>query len=336
MEPHDHNTLDTGYTTNKRAIMDGHSTPQVSQRLAAIVAMLTLCASLVAVQQSYAAGVWTNEPAGFSQHVDCPFSGTVCNMLNVYGNQPFSTDSSGPVSPSGILDEVLEANAATGGGQFVYSFQSGPAREVYLGTLWKTNSDFQGNANNVNKLIFIKSDIDANFLSWQGPQGYDQARTLQWYMQSTQYDNCHIPSYYSPGCGNPSAGAGSGWFNPNAGNGNVLPGSGWHFIELYQKASTTMTSRDGILKWWVDGRLVGNYSGVNLSPGGFTDIQYNHTWDGTAVYQCYPNVSLGRDCSKAWHHMWDHLHVSVGSGGTSPDQPPGPPASPTLRAVTTP
>ncbi|HNK16697.1 MAG TPA: hypothetical protein PLZ20_19205, partial [Nitrospira sp.] len=318
-----------------RTIMDGNATLHASKRLATTVAVLTLIFGFT-TPQAQAAGVWTNEPAGASVAVDCPFSGTTCNLLNVYGNQPFSTDPSGPLSPSGILDEVLEANATTGGGQFVYAFQSGPAQEVYLGTLWKTNSDFQGNSNNVNKLIFIKSDIDANFLSWQGPQGYNVARTLQWYMQSTQYDNCHIASYYSPGCGNASAGPGTGWFNPNAGNGNILPGSGWHLIEIYQKASTTRTSRDGILKWWVDGQLVGNYPGVNLSPGGFTDVQYNHTWDGTAVYQCFPNVSLGRDCSKSWHHMWDHLRVSVGTGGSVTDQPPGPPARPSMKSVTVP
>ena len=145
--------------------MDGNATLHASKRLATTVAVLTLIFGFT-TPQAQAAGVWTNEPAGASVAVDCPFSGTTCNLLNVYGNQPFSTDPSGPLSPSGILDEVLEANATTGGGQFVYAFQSGPAQEVYLGTLWKTNSDFQGNSNNVNKLIFIKSDIDANFLSW--------------------------------------------------------------------------------------------------------------------------------------------------------------------------
>lgn len=272
---------------------------------------------------------WTNEPAGSSVVVNCDFNGSLCNLLSVYNNVPISSDPSAPISPNGVLDEVLAANAFTGGGQFVYSFQNGPVREVYMGTSWKTNSDFQGNANNVNKLIFIRGQNDANFLSWQGLQGYSVARTVQWYMQSTQYDNCHIASYFSPGCSNPADGPGTGWFNPNVGSGNVLPGSGYHLLEIYMKSSTTGTSRDGILKWWIDGTLVGSFSNANLSPGGFIDFQYNHTWDGTAVYQCYPGVALGRDCSKSWHHTWDHLRLSVPNCplGCSP-APPGPPAPP--------
>ncbi|MBS0169844.1 MAG: hypothetical protein JSR62_05775 [Nitrospira sp.] len=320
--------------------MDGNATFHASKRLAIIVFLLTICFGVADSGPGFAAGVWTNEPAGANVLLDCPFSGNVCQMFNVYGNQPFSSDSTGPVSPSGILDEVLEANATTGGGQFIYEFQASlgqTAREVYVGTFWKTNSQFQGmfGGSIANKMIFISGEGNNNFLNWYGPP--DSPRQLLWAMQSVQ-NNCHV-SGWSGGCGGGSASGvyGSGVFQANAGgSGVVSAGTGWHLIEIYQRASTTDTSRDGVIKWWVDNQLVGNYTNVNLAPGGFTNVQYNHTWDGSAALQCYPASSIGRDCSRAWHHMWDHLRVSGGGSGTSRDQPPGPPATPSLRSVTTP
>lgn len=312
--------------------MDGNSTSQPSQRLATIVAVLTFCAGFVGAQEGHAAGVWTNEPAGASVLLDCPFSGNVCQMFNVYGNQPFASDSSAPVSPTGILDEVLEAGAGEGGGQFIYELQAAlgkTAREVYVGTLWKTNPEFEGNLGGIaNKLLFISGAGNNNFLNWLGPR--DSPKQLLWANQSVQ-NNCHV-SGWAGGCGADGYNADSGVFLANgSSNGSVSAGTGWHLIEIYQKASTTGTSRDGIIKWWLDRQLVGSYTNVNLSPGGFTNVQYNHTWDG---YPC--TGPLGRDCSRAWHHMWDHLHISVGGGSSVSDQPPGPPASPTMRSVTTP
>ncbi len=86
----------------------------------------------------------------------------------------------------------------------------------------------------------------------------------------------------------------------------MAAGSGWHKIEVYLKSSPTRTSRDVIVKWWVDGYLVGDYVGANISAGGFNNAQINSTWDGSSNIVC-PGV---RDCSKSWHHYYDHMYVS--------------------------
>ena len=326
------------FTINKRTIMDGISMCQASKRLATIVAVLTVYLGVAATTQSDAAGVWTKEPAGASVLLDCPFSGNVCEMFNVYGNQPFSSDPSGPVSPSGILDEVLEENASQGGGQFIFEIQPAlgrTARAIYMGTYWKTNPEFQGYFTTGNKMLFISGAGNNNFLNWYGPP--DAPRIVVWSNQSEQ-NNCHV-SGWSGGCGGGSGSGvyGSGGFAANVGDASVSAGSGWHLIEVYQKASTTDTSRDGIIKWWIDGRPIGSYTNLNLSPGGFTNVQYNHTWDGQPSASCYSAENpQGRDCSRAWHHKWDHLHISVEGESSITDQPPGPPATPTIRNVTTP
>ena len=102
---------DTPCTTNKRTIMDGNSTSQASKRLAIIVAVLTFCAGSVGAQHSHAAGVWTNEPAGANVVVDCNFSSTpgACGILDAYSSAEVASDSSAPLSPSGVLKSTLRA-----------------------------------------------------------------------------------------------------------------------------------------------------------------------------------------------------------------------------------
>ena len=267
-------------------------------------------------------GNWPNEPPGLSVLVDCPFSGSLCpNMWDAYSSAEFITDSSGPLSPSGALKDYLAKNSTTGSGQWGAALPK--VKEVYVGTWWKTNSEFQGMCNNNNKMLFVRQpEIDNNFLVWQGYPG--QPKTFKWYMQAT-YDNCGHAGEYGM-CY--SRGDGTGWFEPNVGNGTVAHGSGWHRIEFYIKSSTTKTSRDGTIKWWIDGQPVGYYPTVNISPGGMTDFQINHTWDATNCL--LPPL---RDLSKEWHHYWDHLRISVGQGGPTVDQPAGPPASPKISGI---
>lgn len=265
---------------------------------------------------AWASTDWPNEPAGLTTLFDCPFnSGDDCGIRNDYNTKAFATPGGNPLSPPSAFDTYLAAGATTGNGQWGLDLDY--PTELYVGTWWSTNSDFQGMCNNTNKMLFARSPaMDNNFLVWQGPPG--SPRTIKWYMQAT-YDNCGHPGEYGM-CY--TKGDGTGWFEPNVGNGTVVAGSGWHRLEFYIKTSTSKTSRDGIIRWWVDGRPVGDYPNVNVSPGGLHDFQINHTWDGT---NCL--LPPYRDLAKSWHHYWDHLHISANKGSSGPVIPQ-PPANP--------
>lgn len=284
-----------------------------------------LAATIAAIPPALPASAqWPNEPAGSVNALDCPFSGQLCQgMFNVYGNQPFANDPAAPLSPSGVLDHFLPAGATTGGGQFGYHLQNNlgyKPRELYVGTWWKTNPEFDGNVNNCNKMIFVQgqeSGGGGNFIMWGGPVEGTKA-----IMFATQQDqqfgagNCHIPNWQGYGvCQSSTAfpnGTHGGFYN-NVGSGLVGPGTGWHRIETYQKSSSTYTSRDGIIRMWLDGSLILNVQNANLLPNGFTDVQYNSTWDGSSNLQC--DV---RDCTRERHHYYDHLRISIpncGAGG---------------------
>lgn len=120
---------------------------------------------------------------------------------------------------------------------------------------------------------------------------------------------------------------------PNVGSGIVTRGI-WTKIEVYVKDSTSKTSRDGVLRWWINGQLAGNYTNFNWWATGWDGWLWTETWDGcgTSGVGC----DLGSVNTVDWSHYMDHLRVSVpncsGScgGGTTPPPPALPPPPPPL------
>lgn len=273
-------------------------------------------------------GTWPNEPPGFTPLLDCPLSGSLCpGMWDAYNSVTWAPGvNTPPPSSSVVLDQYMAAGSTTGSGQFGMSLPN--VKELFFGTWWSTNPEFQGNINNSNKMIFFRDPaIDNSLLNWYGLQ--DQPRTVTWFFQTT-YDECHVSGYVG-GCYNRGDGTGYLTANVNAAAATVRAGSGWHRIELYLKASTTRTSQDGTIRIWVDGVLTHNYNTVNLTPTGINDFQFNTAWDGSSSY-----TAAGRDMSRAWHHFYHNARISIGQAKPTSDQPPGPPAVPSVRSVTVP
>ncbi len=67
---------------------------------------------------------------------------------------------------------------------------------------------------------------------------------------------------------------------PNVATTFVNPGE-WHRVEFYYRWETTPgVSRDGIIRWWVDDQLNGDYSDVHYPPAsrsGFKEFQFAPT-----------------------------------------------------------
>ena len=296
---------------NKGIIMDGSSTSRVSKRLTSIMAMLTVCLGLGAAIQSYAAGAWTNEPAGASVVLDCPFNSVSgCGILDVYSSSQIVSDSSAPITAASVVKSTLYAGNSAGGMQLNWVAPQ-VSNDMYVGLMWRTSPQFVGRQVG-NKLFFVRGpSVNGAFLM-NGPAGGP------WQMifshNTGSLDNSHTcQSDLGLGC------------SPNVGSGALTTGV-WTKLEVYVKKSTTATSRDGILRWWINGVPAGNYTNMNYAPNGLNEWVWSETWDGTV--NPVPSVD--------WSHYIDHLHISIPGGSSNADQPPGPPASPTMRSVTTP
>ncbi len=225
-------------------------------------ALVILLGLLLAPAYVGASAEFPNEPAGSVEITNCPFTNALCSgMYNVYNTLPFASPggAGSPLSPPYALHENMAAGSQTGNGQWGMDLPSNP-QELFIGAWWQPGSEYMGYSNNTNKQIFARRfGIDNNFIVWQGLPG--ASKVIKFYLQAT-YDNCHISShnaYPGPtGCWNdpnPATRDGTGWFNPNINSAvaTIAAGSGWHKIEVYLKASSTFTSKDGVVKIWVDG-----------------------------------------------------------------------------------
>ena len=280
----------------------------------AMFACLVLAISwFSSVPSSYGSASWPNEPSNAGTIVDVPFNSLPSGgMYSAYNNYAIVGDSTAPLSPSNVI-QFTRPPGQTGGDQVFTALPN--MREVYLGFWWKPSNPFDGWLNNSNKLIFLKSPVLDNIVeNMYGPRGGN--RQLAFILQLTT-DNCHLPTGFGD-C------PGTYVLLPNASSGITSLGQ-WHRIEVYVKHSTTRTSRDGILRWWVDGVLAGNFTTVNFQIEPWNEMHIVQAWDSPDPTQ----TSTDR-------HWFDHLRISQPGGSTATDQPPGPPATPTIRSVTVP
>lgn len=240
-------------------------------------------------------GAWPNEPGNFSPIFDWNFNASSGNgLVDVYKSGRIVNDPSAPFSPGNVLELRKPAGATLGGGQFDYYFAG--RNEVYVGMWWKTNAEFDGYSHQGNKLFFVISNDSNSVFYWYGPSGGEKQLIFVFQAGAgTALNNCHIPQFQGA-CG--GADGATGLLFPNVGDSTAIRGQ-WHRIELQLRRSTTATSRDGIIRWWLDGRRVGDFTNVNLGPNPFYWYSLNQAWDGT-----------GAGYAHDWVHWFDHLRIS--------------------------
>ena len=258
---------------------------------------------------------WTNEPAGFTSMLDCPFNtkptpqATVCNIQNSYNVGTITTDSTAPLSPSNVYKSSLAAGASSGGTQLSWVTPGGTVyNEMYVGLMWRTNPQFEGRLVG-NKLFFVRGPGMNGVFLFGADRLTNGSNSMIFGHNTGGLDNTHTCSNGGLLC------------FPNVGPGTLTVGV-WTKLEAYIKSSTTATSRDGIVRWWVNGVLAGNYINMNYGWSGLNDWTWSETWDG--YVNPVPTVE--------WAHFLDQLHISVRSGGGVQDNPPG--ASGTVTGVT--
>lgn len=278
---------------------------------------LRLCAVLITVfwGDQVQAQVWPNEPAGSGTSLDCPFAAppSSCGILDVYNSSQVGTDATGLVSAPSALISTLNAGAYTGGMQLEWVTPGGSLRrEMFVGMSLRTNATFQGRTVG-NKMFFMKGpDSNGVFLFNNTSLSNGTGRVI--FAHNTgvvggiQLDNSHV-------CADPYGAT----CYPNVGSGTMTVGTPTK-IEAYIKCSTTNTSRDGIVRWWVNGVLAGNYTTLNYCAAGLNIWAWTETWDGSTCCTFATQI---------WQWLVDHLHVSLPNcggagcgGGTTPPPPP--------------
>jgi Bacterial Ig domain len=254
------------------------------------VAGNTATSAGVTVTVSSVLAVWPHEPAGLTPFANWgvgALSGSGWNTVNPNGNATIIADSTAGVSAPNTGQWKYPAGFA-GGSAPATMYHALPAafNEGFVGVEWKASSPWQGHSSFVNKIYFLLGGSCGNLIPiMYGPPGgpYDLRVAPEW---------------------------GGGWsfLTPNVTNVPVTLGT-WHKIELYFKYNSPGA---GIVRWWMDGTLIGDYRNVTFPASGcFAEFQLSPTWGG-----------VGGTKSSTDYFWFDHVYISVPGGAPSDPPPP--------------
>ena len=207
-------------------------------------------------------GNWPDMPSTYSVLTDQPFDPLSAFgwqlIWNTNGYGTITNNSTAPFSASSVFQVMYPAGFAAGSAPATQYFPLGGRRNVYIGTWWKANADWQGHESNVNKIQFLfpaSGGGDMYMVAYGPPGGPYEIRTALQFIGADTRD----------------------WLRPNVSSGNVTMGE-WHRLEWLVEYNTS--GANGIVRWWVDGQLVGDYRDVTFPAGGFDEYKLSPTWGG--------------------------------------------------------
>lgn len=239
-----------------------------------------------------------NEPAGYY-----PIGAYEFNSVSTTGNPRWynatgswsfvspANDASARSSPPGVVQHTYPIG--TSGGNFPLLDWAFPAQsELYLRGWIKLSKPWDYHTSTVNKLLFVGTNQNSSVnnevvLTLKGSaESSAQIRGIA--QEPVQNNNDYLlPNVSAPGF---SLGV-------------------WHQLEL-QLIRNTGGQANGIMRWWVDGRLVGDHNNViynTVGDGAFNRVVWQHYWGGN------------QDTKGQTDYIWDdNLYIS---GRTPP--PPG-------------
>jgi hypothetical protein len=222
---------------------------------------------------------WPNEPPGFVAMTNQPWNALIGGGWNRRspGTDQIVSDPTAPLSPSSILEYIYPIGFVDGSAPATQYYPVN-TKELFIGMWWKPSNPWQGNNSFVNKIQFLQVLHSSIYMTMYGANGgsYELRTNAQW------------PEL------------GSQWLVPNVNSGVVSLGQ-WHRLEWYLKYDSSYGARDGIIRWWLDGVLVGNYTNVPFpNDAGFVEYQISPTWGG----------NTGQAKTERDYYRFDHSYLS--------------------------
>jgi hypothetical protein len=258
-----------------------------SQLIGAGLAM-ALVACSHALAPSQLATVWPNEPAGMTvltdwgleqEPPDAGDAGIVGSpgwrivkaggFAGAEGRLQLSKDTSARQSPPFVYEMIYPEGMVEGRAPATVYYAPLNAREVYAGFWWKTSTPFDLGPNGT-KIAFL--------FNGGGDRGGQQFLAL------LPDRRLHVTTEYPDDTRVRRA---------NAQNDRVALGE-WHQIEWYSNLTT------GILKWWMDGVLIGSHDDVTNKVS-FDMFQFSPTFGG----------NTGARKQQTDRYWFDHVRLSV-------------------------
>jgi hypothetical protein len=237
---------------------------------------------------------WPNEPPGFTKFTERAFNseppngpaedGWTSDYLPDPSGVTIVTDPSAPYSPPNVGQALFYTGFPSGSGPVdAERYLTGTsATQLYISFWLKFSSNWYGNGSSVNKIFFIWiHDAPAVYF-----QAYGSGNGPLIPLVTTQ----NTPADHDPWWGNQNSSV------------QVVRGA-WQRWEVLLVCNTAGNA-DGVLKWWVDGTLIGSYNNVQ-----YASASQGHTWQTVAWN---PTYGGGGPAVPADQYQWiDHIYVSL-------------------------
>lgn len=222
---------------------------------------------------------WPHEPAEYREISDQPWDAVPSRgWTPIWGPSRVIVDSTAPWSPPNLLEIRYPIGFAGGAAPGTVVTRLHGTRKIFVGMWWKPSAAWQGHNSNVNKLQFLfphDGDGDLTMVMYGPPGGPYELRVL--------------PQF---------RGLPSEWLLPNQADHPVTLGE-WHRVEWVVEWSSSPGDADGVIRWWLDGELLGSYDDLPFPDGGFIEYKLSPTWGGVG------DVKQEEDT-----FLFDHLRLS--------------------------
>lgn len=226
-------------------------------------------------------GTWSNAPANFSVISNYAFAVPIPTTLGSalpdnsgwsesYGDRELLSivpDPTAPLSPIGVLQFSYPVGWQTGSAPGLMYHELPHVRKFYVGFYWKPSQPWQGNDDNVNKIVFLdlqnsqdNSDSNLDMVMYGTPGGPYELRIAAEIPPVTQWLDDRGPFFGTPVTGT--------WNHTN-----VTLGA-WHKVEILADMDA------GKVEYWLDGVQIGNVNYAFPSTDSFIEFQFSPTFGG--------------------------------------------------------
>jgi hypothetical protein len=218
---------------------------------------------------------WTNQPAGYTTVTDQPWDGlTTLGWNSIYNTNGYVSivgDATAPLSPGNVIQYRYPSGFAAGSAPGTEWLGLPSLTRAYVGLWWKASNPWQGNPTGVNKIEYLFSNSQGSiFLCMYGPPGGPYE--LRVFPQFTVSQDV--------------------WLTPNVTHVPVTLGQ-WHKIEW------VVDYNGGVVKWWLDGQLIGSYTGVPMPSSSLVEHHLTPVWGGVDGVK-----------SETDYFWYDHIRIS--------------------------
>lgn len=232
-------------------------------------------------------GAWPNEPGNFTVLTEHNWSTRSGNGWNPdFTTGQIVSDPTAPFSPPNVLFESWVNHNFPNVSKSYYLFPAGVSY-FYLGCWWKPSNPFYGWLNVQTQKIFLLEGTHTYLSMFRtSGTGASSVYTLLVTPDGAAQNNTHIGGTL-----------GGTTFFPNVTSISVPLGQ-WNRLEWLYKMSTTSTSRDGEIHWWMNNTKMGQYTNVNTGVRTVSQMYYHHVWDQVDPQQVTDS------------HWLDHVRIS--------------------------